>query len=173
MVMIANYKGNEYYYSCKIIPFECDWRYYQAVHEDYSSISTYKVEKAEEDFKPNKYGKMAKKIDEEELTDIFYVMCYVDYDTGLSKIPTEWLVNDFIDGKIEIEYGLGLLPGWTGIEQYVCRKQLDKSEVSSPKIGGVYTKKDGVRLSEPFIEEKNVDIDELIRIYMHYLRENI
>ena len=79
----------------------------------------------------------------------------------------------YIDGKIEIEYGLGLLPGWTGIEQYVCRKQLDKSEVSSPKIGVVYTKKDGVRLSEPFVEEKNVDIDELIRIYMHYLRENI
>ena len=154
MVMIAKYKENEYYYSCKIIPFECDCRYYQAVHEDYSSISTYKMEKAEEDFKPNKYGKMAKKIDEEELTDIFYVMCY-------------------IDGKIEIEYGLGLLPGWTGIEQYVCRKQLDKSEVSSPKIGVVYTKKDGVRLSEPFVEEKNVDIDELIRIYMHYLRENI
>lgn len=55
---------------------------------------------------------MAKKVDEEELTDIFYVNCFINYDTGLAKIPTEWLVNNIIDGKIEIEYGLGFLPGW-------------------------------------------------------------
>lgn len=171
--MIANYKGNEYYYSCKIIPYECDWRYYKAIHEEYSNISTYNMKNAEKDFKLNRFGKMAKKVDEEELTDIFYVNCFINYDTGLAKIPTEWLVNNIIDGKIEIEYGLGLLPGWTGIEQYVCRKQLDKSEVSSPKIRIVYTKKDGIRLTEPYVEEKTVDVEELIRVYKHYLRDNI
>lgn len=173
MNMIAKYKGNEYRYTCKIVQFGEDWRFYKAEHADYSHIITSDPQKYGMDFQPNSYGDMAKKIDEEELTDIFYVMCYVDYDTGLSKIPTEWLVNNIIDGKIEIEYGLGLLPGWRGIDRYVCSKQLDRNEVSAPKIRVVYTKKDGVMLSEPHVEEKNVDIDELIRVYEHYLRDNL
>ena len=157
MNMIAIYKGVEYSYTCKYLKFAQDWRYYRAEHADFSRIVT----------------NDARKSKEEELTDIFYVNCFINYDTGLAKIPTEWLVNRIIDGKIEIEYGLGLLPGWNGVDQYVCSKLLGKDEVSSPKVRFIYTKKNGNMLKEPYVEERAVDIEEMISIYNHYLRDNI
>ncbi|MBR4670292.1 MAG: hypothetical protein IKO84_06805 [Butyrivibrio sp.] len=173
MNMIAIYKGVEYSYTCKYLKFAQDWRYYRAEHADFSRIVTNDARKSKEDFLPDSFGEMGKKIAEEELTDIFYVNCFINYDTGLAKIPTEWLVNRIIDGKIEIEYGLGLLPGWNGVDQYVCSKLLGKDEVSSPKVRFIYTKKNGNMLKEPYVEERAVDIEEMISIYNHYLRDNI
>ena len=65
------------------------------------------------------------------------------------------------------------MPGWNGVDQYVCRKLLDKDEVSSPKVRFIYTKKDGNMLKEPYVEERDVDIEDMISIYNHYLRDNI
>lgn len=59
--MIANYKGNEYYYSCKIIPYECDWRYYKAIHEEYSSIGTYNIKMLKKTLSSIGFGKWQKK----------------------------------------------------------------------------------------------------------------
>ena len=173
MNMIAKYRGKEYCYSCKLLQWKSDWNYYQAIHAEYSKINTNDPQKVYDDFHLNEFGRMEKEIAEEELTDIFYVNCFINYDTGLAKIPTEWLVNKFIDGKIEIEYGLGLLLGWNGVDQYVCRKLLGKDEVSSPKVRFIYTKKYGNMLKEPYVEERDVDIEDMISIYNYYLRDNI
>ena len=173
MNMIALFRGVEYSYTCKYLKFAQDWRYYRAEHANFSRIATNDLKKCREEFQSNSFGEMERKIAEEELSDIFYVNCFINYNTGLARIPTEWLVNNIIGEKIEIEYGLGLLPGWDGVDQYVCSKLLGKDEVSSPKVRYVYTKKDGRVLEEPYVEERDVDIEEMISIYNHYLRENI
>ena len=169
-MMIAKYCENYYNYSCdkKLI----DWKHYVALPSDRCYLVSNKPQKLLIDFL-NKNGIIYKNINEEELTDIFYIECWVGYDTGLPNIPTEWLVQDIDNDRVKIEYGLGVLPGWGGCDKYVSFNYISKEEITSSRIVYVYTKKDGKRFDIPYVEEKSVSIDELLHVYEEFSRNNL
>lgn len=170
MMMIAKYKGNFYNYSCE--KEQIDWNHNVAINCGKSYLSTRRLEKQLSGFiKRNDI--MYMKIDEQSLSDIFYIEYIVGYDTDLPSIPTEWIVQDIIDEKIKVEYGLGHLPGWSACDKYTSFNLIDKDDIKSSKLQYVYTKKDGIKYSEPVVDEKRVDIDELIRVYREYWWKNL
>ena len=171
--MLAKYNGEYYYYVCgeKIV----DKRYKLAIESSVSNIITVKKDKCSSDFCVSPYcGEFYKKVDMSELTDIFDVDFFVEYDTGL---PTLGVMNWFFDkakgDMIKLEYSPGQLPGWYPEEQYVCYKYVGRDEILSSKMVTVYTKKNGVMYSEPYIVEEYLDYDQLIYLFNQYSRENL
>ena len=172
--MIAKYNGEHYYYVCGEEIF--DKRYKLAKESDISNIITMKKEKCFSDFLAvPQYGEFYKKVDMHELTDIFYVEFFIEYDTGLPDIGVikNWSFDKVKDDLIKLEYSPGQLPGWYPEEQYVCSKYVGRDEILSSKIMTVYTKKNGVMFSEPYIIEENVDYGELIYWCKYYSRRNL
>lgn len=68
---------------------------------------------------------------------------------------------------------MGFLPGWDGEDKFVCTKSVNKEDINSGIIRMIYTQKDGVVFEKPHVEEKTVDIEELIYTYNFFADENI
>lgn len=166
--MIAKYKGDYYLYACKKKE-----RGLLAVDDNENYLITRKKEKSSKEFQVEENRFFVKKTRIDELTDVFEVVYLVEYDTGIPNLLKKWEPVSIKNGIIKLAYGMGILPGWDLEDKFVCTKNIDKEDVHSGVIKVIYTKKDGEVFEEPHIEEKTVDIEELIRVYNFLADENI
>lgn len=134
--------------------------------------------KAEKDFKRDGEALLFfKRVPEKELTDIFDVEFWVEYDTGLPNTPSMWQIKDgdnkLEDGTIRLRFAEGILPGWETEEKNVCVKHIDALEAKNTKVVYIYKKKDGEELDVPQREEMDVSLYGFIMLYRRYRRTNL
>ena len=113
----------------------------------------------------------------EEISDIFELQCWVEYDTKLDNVPKKWEVSfdliDFTNDSVTVYYSYGHLPNWTICDKYMCSKTLTEQDISSCKIVKHYIKKDNILFDQPKIIEEIVDFNTLIKTLTQYQDENI
>ena len=72
------------------------------------------------------------------LDDIYDMWIMVVYDTHFDKVSKQWRLEItkefFMDNKVKLLFGEGLLPGWTVEDKNVCSKYVDISEISDAYI---------------------------------------
>ncbi len=166
--MIAKYKGNYYLYACKKKAEGL-----LAVDDKDNYLITRKKEKSSKEFQFEDNRFFVKKTRIEELTDLFKIVYIVEYDSGFPNLLKKWETTSIKSGIIKLTYGMGFLPGWDGEDKFVCTKSVNKEDINSGIIRMIYTKKDGVVFEKPHVEEKTVDIEELIYTYNFFADENI
>ena len=159
--MIAKYNEKYYFYVC---------------NKKISNIVTRKSYKADKDFTFDE-GVYYRKVDPDELTDVFEVSYWVAYDTGIVNLPKEWEVGktsrDINGDTILIRYSNGLIPNWKAEEKDVCVNYIKKSDITAAKIVKSYSKKDGVQQVLPLKEEENTDVDDFIEKWSEFKRDNL
>lgn len=139
-------------------------------------IITRNLNKTNADFKRDG-GVFYKAVSEEELTDIFNVEIWVNYNTGLPNTPFYWQVGidgrGYADGKILLRFSEGILPGWNIEEKNVCIKYVDVNEIEKAKVVYVYKRKDNTTCLPSQKVEKEITVDEMLCIFEKYKKTNI
>lgn len=139
-------------------------------------IVTRKKIKADESFREDE-GTYSKPVDEKELTDIFSVKFYVDYDAGIPGTPHTWAIDEDVSrpekGQLVLVFARGTLPGWEIEERYVCTKTIDFDAVKAITISTTYEKKDGQIMDPPYVDERVITKEEMIKLFDHFKRTNL
>ena len=138
-------------------------------------ITTQSDEKAYPEFEYEEdEGIFYKSVSEEELSDIFDIHFYVEYDAHLKDTPLRWEVfpEDFEDNGVYLIFAEGFLPEWEIIDKFVCRKLVSFEELKNYEAVFEYRKKDGVCKS---IEERMtiLSIEEMLKTleaYREYIK---
>ena len=156
--MIAKYNGQYYLYSNNS-------REQEIVTRDRNRTDS---KFCEED------GLFYKSVTEEELSDIFNVRYYVEYDAKLDHTPLWWEVfpADYVDDGIYLVFAEGFLPDWEVYDKGVCRKHVKLTDIDHCKVSYVYKKKDG-KVVEVTEESDVISVDEMLKLRDKYSKENL
>ena len=134
-------------------------------------IVTRKEEKSDETFYKNRevWVKIIEETDP-NIQDIFDIKFYVTWDSKLENVITKWSIHTwdyFSDGSINL-YHEGHLPDWRIVEKGISQKCIKASQVEGYAVEYKYIVKDGKKLDEPLIEEREVlreEFEEIMEIY--------
>ncbi len=157
--------------------------------EIYYKIITIDKEKITEDFYKNMdvFVKMIPTQDS-KIQDIFnidFILTYIDTSetTKHGEYVTRWNINEgrpmYKNPEIENdEIGLSLphdswSEDWIQDDKYSCSKIVNINECSNYTIVFTYIVKDGEKLEQPLIEEKEVTAEELKEQMIKYRKSNI
>ena len=133
-------------------------------------------EKADDDF--TKDGSIFfKSISEDDLSDIFSVDIWINYDANLPNTPNKWSV-DLSDSELDnniilLRFTEGLLLGWEVEDKNVCTKRIHFAEITGAGITYKYSKKHFIDYDNPVIEEFSIPLNELIEYINMYRTNNI
>ena len=131
--MIAKYKEHYYSYSA---------------NSGERTIVTENKEKAYPEFEYEEDDEVFyKDVSEEELSDIFDIRFFVEYDTQLPHTPLMWdlFPEDFSENGVYLVFAKGHLPNWEITDKYICRKLISYKEITKCEVVYEYKKKDGVQ----------------------------
>lgn len=147
--MIAEYKGNKYYYNTS---------------SRRSELVTSDSRKADGSFQ--KDGDLYfKPIEEKDLGSIFTVEFFAGYDSGLEGTDRSWHIideNDVIkDGKVRLTFAKGILPGWDMIDKNVCEKYVSLDDITSFTEKITYKKCNGTVPDKPKVVIKQINRREI------------
>ncbi len=139
-------------------------------------IITRHQEKADSDFQKDR-DVYYRKIEEEELTDIFDVEFWASYDAGLPHTPSVWEIRSedggIANGKVMLRFAAGVLPGWELEDKNICRKYVDSSELRDAKVVYIYNKKDGKDMASPQRNELAVSVEEMLALCKQFERTKL
>ncbi len=153
--MIAKYNGDLFYF----------------INNKNKQIVTRNKYKATEEFQ--KYNNIYYKdvtneeiISNSNLTDIYKIEIYIDYDTGYKNIPKLWKVCGVTNSKFLLRYENGIIPGWEKEDENACEALVNIGEAQNITVLYSYIKKDNVysKSQEKIIVTK----EELFELFNKY-----
>ncbi len=121
----------------------------------------------------------------QDIFDVNFILTYIDTSetTKHGEYVTRWNVNEgrpmYKNPEIENdEIGLSLphdswSEDWIQDDKYSCSKIVNIKECSDYTIVFTYLVKDGEKLEEPLIEEKEVTAEEFKKYMLEYRKQNI
>ncbi len=121
----------------------------------------------------------------QEIFDVDFILTYIDTSETIKhgEYVTKWNVNEgrpmYRNPEIENdEIGLCLphdswSEDWTQDDKYSCSKIVNINECSDYMIVFTYLVKDGEKLNEPLIKEKEVPVGEFKEQMIKYRKSNI
>lgn len=138
---------------------------------DKKVISTYYIEKTDKTFYnvSDYYAKDYSSTDP-DIQDIYDVKFYIKWDSQLESVITKWHIETcdyFTDGSVRLCHE-GYLPGWKIVEKGLSETYLKAEKIEGYSVEYKYVVKDGKKLDEPLVVEKEVDrqeFDELVEMY--------
>ena len=104
------------------------------------------------------------------IQDIYDVKFYIKWDSQLESVITKWHIETcdyFTDGSVRLCHE-GYLPGWKIVEKGLSETYLKAEKIEGYSVEYKYVVKDGKKLDEPLVVEKEVDrqeFDELVEMY--------
>ena len=104
------------------------------------------------------------------IQDIYDVKFYIKWDSQLESVITKWHIETcdyFTDGNVRLCHE-GYLPGWKIVEKGLSETYLKAEKIEGYSVEYKYVVKDGKKLDEPLVVEKEVDrqeFDELVEMY--------
>lgn len=148
-----------------------DVLYDSVVDDDGLNLLTKSEEKANKSF--NKTTEIYYKIIEEtdpNIQDIYDVKFYIKWDSKLKNVITKWRIHSwdyFSEGSVNLCHE-GHLPGWTIVEKGLSETCIDAEQIEGYSVEYKYIVKDGKKLDEPLIEEREVTRQEFEEIMETY-----
>ena len=114
-------------------------------------------------------------IDDPQIESIYDVKFYVYWDSQLENVEKKWRIQTsdyFSSGNVELCHE-GYLPGWRVKEKGYSATQIDLDQMEGYSVEYIYVVKDGKKLEEPLIIEKDVNREEFEEIIKKYKPYNI
>ena len=139
--------------------------------DDDRELLTYMESKIDKNFEEDEgiyYRQILK--NDPHIQDIYDVKFYIKWDSQLESVITKWHIETcdyFTDGNVRLCHE-GYLPGWKIVEKGLSETYLKAEKIEGYSVEYKYVVKDGKKLDEPLVIEKEVDkqeFDELIEIY--------
>jgi len=138
--------------------------------EDSVGIITSNVDKIDTSFtKSNLFWYKEVSLTDKNLTDIYELKLYINYDIDLPEVPKTWKLDvgdDVLKKKntIKLVFYNGMLPGWRGEDKNISYKYINVNEIKNGSIKKIFYKKDGKACIFPKIYKKNASIAEIVKI---------
>ena len=130
-------------------------------------ISTYKKEKTDSSFyEISDYYAKDFNPDDPQIESIYDVKFYVYWDSQLENVEKKWRIETsdyFSSGNVELCHE-GYLPGWRVKEKGYSTTQIHPDQIEGYSVEYIYVVKDGKKLEEPLIIEKDVNREEFEKI---------
>lgn len=101
-----------------------------------------------------------------KIESIYDVKFYVYWDSQLENVEKKWRIQTsdyFSSGNVELCHE-GYLPGWRVKEKGYSTTQIHPDQIEGYSVEYIYVVKDGKKLEEPLIIEKDVNREEFEKI---------